>query len=234
MAAHFTEDRLCEALDAYRRVLDDPSSSWYDKALYKVAWTHYRLDRFGAAYKRFIELIDYADKAQGRARAAQTFGQALQYVAVAAVEQGWGARRPARRSINVRRSWRKMSCMTSVKLRSWMSTTPRGSPRQRSPQATASQMFAAVGAPYQREVYLEVAKVLFDQAAWQKYVPIAKRVIELDPMHPENPNVAMNIIAAYDKLRSQKLAEGAAARGAVHHIRTGHRVAGGEQGLDRR
>ena len=43
------------------------------------------------------------------------------------------------------------------------------------------QMFAAVGArPYQREVYLEVARVLFDQAAWQKYVPIAKRVIELD------------------------------------------------------
>ena len=48
-------------------------------------------------------------------------------------------------------------------------------------------------------------------------------------MHPENPNVAMNIIAAYDQLGREKLAEGAAARGAIHHIRTGHRVAGGEQ-----
>ena len=86
-----------------------------------------------------------------------------------------------------------------------MSTTPKGSPRQRSPQAIASSRCSLRWArPYQREVYLEVAKVLFDQAAWQKYVPIAKRVIELGPMHPENPNVAMNIIAAYDQLEQAR------------------------------
>ena len=99
------------------------------------------------------------------------------------------------------------------------------------PEVSASrleQMFAAVEErPYQREVYLEVAKVLFDQAAWQKYVPIAKRVIELDPCIGESERGDEH----HRRLRlgREKLAEGAAARGAVHHIRTGHRVAGGEQ-----
>ena len=50
---HFTEDR------PVRRLTPTAGSSMtryrYDKALYKVAWTHYRLDRFDAAYKRFIE-----------------------------------------------------------------------------------------------------------------------------------------------------------------------------------
>ena len=44
------------------KVLSDTESSLYDKALYKVAWTHYKLDRFEDAVGRFFQLVDFAEE----------------------------------------------------------------------------------------------------------------------------------------------------------------------------
>ncbi|MDE0881785.1 MAG: tetratricopeptide repeat protein, partial [Myxococcota bacterium] len=167
---HFTEDRLCEALDAYRQVLNNPESSWYDKALYKVAWTHYRLDRFDAAYKRFMELIDFSDKkAEETGQSGSDLRrEAVQYVAVAAVEQGWG--RPATGEdlascsavIAQDEAWDEKQAELMDEYDAAGTSVPEVPAIDR-----LEQMFAAVGErTYQREVYLEVAKVLFDQAAW--------------------------------------------------------------------
>jgi len=216
---HFTEDRLCEALDAYQRVLSNRDSAWFDKALYKVAWTHYRLDRFDAAYKRFVELVDFSDKkAEETGESGSDLRkEAIQYIAVAAVEQGWG--RPATgEALDQCKSVVALDELYDEKQAELMDEyDEKGiTPPEVAAGDRLEQMFAAVGGrEYQREVYLEVAKVLFDQAAWQKYVPVAQRVIELDPLHADNPNVAMNIIAAYDQLGREKLAEGAAAREAL-------------------
>ena len=52
---------LEKAIEAYSKVRAYPDSPYYDKALYKIAWTYYRLDRYDEAVCSFIELVDYAD-----------------------------------------------------------------------------------------------------------------------------------------------------------------------------
>lgn len=55
---YFEDTRLIEAEEAYARVLKDDRSVFYDKALYKTGWTHYRLDEFQEAVDYFLRLIE--------------------------------------------------------------------------------------------------------------------------------------------------------------------------------
>jgi|WetSurMetagenome_2_1015567.scaffolds.fasta_scaffold00479_17 TolA-binding protein len=54
----FDRARLDEALAAYKAVLDHPESDWFDKALYKLAWTQYRLSNPGKAISSFLGLVN--------------------------------------------------------------------------------------------------------------------------------------------------------------------------------
>ena len=85
-------ENLEKAIAAYTRVRDYPSSPYYDKALYKVAWTYYRLDRFDEAVGSFIELIDYADeqKRTTGVTGSELRAEAIQYVAISLADEGWG------------------------------------------------------------------------------------------------------------------------------------------------
>jgi cellulose synthase operon protein C len=213
---HFTEDRLCEALDAYHHVLADKESAWYDKALYKVAWSHYRLDRFSPAVDRFIGLLDYADKKTAETGESGTLlrKEAIQYVAIAAIEPGWG-RPPTGEEkagclavIAGDEEWDNQLSDEADRLEELGQTKPETPPLVR-----LGAIFEKAGdRPYKREIYEEVAKILFEQAAWDKYVDVARALIDIDPMHPDSPQVTMKIITALDQQGRDRLAEGAAER----------------------
>lgn len=86
-----TED-LEKAIAAYEKVRSFPDSPYYDKALYKIAWTYYRLDRYDEAVASFIGLVDYADEQK---RLTGTSGselraEALQYIAISLADDTWG------------------------------------------------------------------------------------------------------------------------------------------------
>lgn len=86
------KDSLDKAIEAYTRVLDYKDSPYYDKALYKLAWTYYRMDKLDPAVARFIELIDYADKQKkltGKT-GSELRAEAIQYVAVSLSDDKWG------------------------------------------------------------------------------------------------------------------------------------------------
>ena len=83
--AYNDPDALAKAADAYEHAIEDTTHALYDKALYKLGWTYYRMDRFDDAVSRFLALVDYYQaeaKAQGR---------------------GGGRRRPAQRGAPVHR-----------------------------------------------------------------------------------------------------------------------------------
>ena len=85
-------ESLRNAIAAYNKVREFPDSPYYDKALYKVAWTYYRLDQFDDAVGSFVNLIDYADQ-QKRATGvtgSELRAEAIQYVAVSLADEGWG------------------------------------------------------------------------------------------------------------------------------------------------
>lgn len=87
---HFARAELDEALDAYGRVLGYPDSPYFDKALYKLAWTHYRRDEYVEAIRRFRELVEFSDdRAQKTGQASDLRNEAMQYLAISLQEQDW-------------------------------------------------------------------------------------------------------------------------------------------------
>ncbi|MEO1232309.1 MAG: tetratricopeptide repeat protein, partial [Myxococcota bacterium] len=87
-----TRTSLEEAIAAYRAVLDFEDSPFYDKALYKVAWTHYRLDQFDASVDAFVDLVRFADaqKAETGVTGSELRAEAIQYVAISLADELWG------------------------------------------------------------------------------------------------------------------------------------------------
>lgn len=91
-------DSLEKAIAAYQRVLAFKDSPYYDKALYKIAWTYYRLDRFPEAVAAFIELVQYADEQKrltGRT-GSELRAEAIQYIAISLADDEWGGLERAR------------------------------------------------------------------------------------------------------------------------------------------
>nr|ADI21625.1 hypothetical protein [uncultured myxobacterium HF0130_06F04] len=96
---HFNASRLAEALNGYKRVLGDEASPFFDKALYKLAWTHYRLadpedapEEYTNSVNRFVELLDFnlRTKAEGKERGGDLLKEAIQYIAITYSEENWG------------------------------------------------------------------------------------------------------------------------------------------------
>jgi len=90
---HFDHNEIEVAIAAYRRVLVDRDGPYYDKALYKLAWSYYRADRFVEASRGFDDLVQFADRRQ---RETGKFGsdlraEAIQYLAVCFAEDDWDA-----------------------------------------------------------------------------------------------------------------------------------------------
>jgi cellulose synthase operon protein C len=86
------DDSLDKASQAYAKVLAFKDSPYYDKALYKLAWTYYRMDKLDPAVTRFIELVDYADqqkKVTGKS-GSELRTEAIQYIAISLADDKWG------------------------------------------------------------------------------------------------------------------------------------------------
>jgi TolA-binding protein len=93
--AYDVKDALAQAADAYEHAILDTKHPLYDKALYKLGWVYYRMDRFDDSVDRFISLIDFY-QAQAKAKGDDESGgdlrnEALQYTAVSFVDEKWGS-----------------------------------------------------------------------------------------------------------------------------------------------
>ncbi len=87
----FDDNKLAQAINAYSKVLQFKTSGYYDKALYKLAWTYYRNDQYVEAIDRFRRLIEFSDlKAKQTGRAGSDLRkEAVQYLAISLQEDDW-------------------------------------------------------------------------------------------------------------------------------------------------
>jgi TolA-binding protein len=88
---HFDYNDLPKAIDAYTRVMNFKGTPFYDKALYKLAWTYYRNDQYDDAIKRFKELVEYSDAeaAKTGSKGSDLRVEAIQYLAISLQEEDW-------------------------------------------------------------------------------------------------------------------------------------------------
>lgn len=88
---YFDANDLENARAAYAESMKFPESRFYDKALYKLAWTYYRQDRFDEAIKLFKQLIEYSDAQELKTGKSGSVlrAEAVQYMAVSLAEDDW-------------------------------------------------------------------------------------------------------------------------------------------------
>ena len=86
---------LEKAADAYARAATFKDHPLYDKAIYKLGWTYYRMDGFDKAVDAFVQLVDFYDRKSKEAGEEEAGGdlrtEALQYMAISFADEKWGS-----------------------------------------------------------------------------------------------------------------------------------------------
>jgi tetratricopeptide (TPR) repeat protein len=88
---HFDAAELAWAISAYSRVLAWTESAYYEKAIYKLAWSYYLDNRFIEAIREFDSLVKWADRKKS---AGDKFGsdlrpEVVQYLGICFSEPDW-------------------------------------------------------------------------------------------------------------------------------------------------
>ena len=87
---YFDSNLLAESISAYQRVIEDKEGRFYDKGLYKLAWSYFRDDKYTAAIERFRQLVRYSDEMDKKnGRGSDLRGEAIQYLAISIQEDDW-------------------------------------------------------------------------------------------------------------------------------------------------
>lgn len=76
---HFEKGNLDEALTDFYNVMKYPESEWFDEALYKVAWTQYRLSNPEKAISSFLALVDLGSNNPGSSLLEK---ESMDYIAI--------------------------------------------------------------------------------------------------------------------------------------------------------
>ncbi len=85
-------DKLDKAIETYKKVLSYPDSGMFDKALYKLAWTYYKVDRFAEAVEEFDRLIAWTDSGPeegGGSSRSDLRKESMLYMAISFTEDEW-------------------------------------------------------------------------------------------------------------------------------------------------
>ena len=175
---HFDENQLGPAIAAYRKVLDlgPVENPYYDEALYKLAWTYYRADKFPEAISNFDRLVVYADKEFERTGKAgsEMRPESIQYLGISFAEDDWdGDQRPDAEA-GLKRIERIYSKRRDEK--------------------------------HVYEIYRWLGNIYYDTTKYEQAIDVYKLILKRWPYRADNPDVQDRIITALERLRQFELA----------------------------
>ena len=161
---------LVESIVHYQRIVDGGEDArFYDKGLYKLAWSHYRLasaerfDEYYVAMGLFIQLLDYSDRLMLSTGVQSSMKpEAIQYAAISFAD------------------------MSDLLTRSTGTTT--------SPLRVSEQFFEGVGQrDYEHDIYIQLADVLTKQARYMEAIESYEYLQTRWPTNPENPEYQFKV-----------------------------------------
>jgi tetratricopeptide (TPR) repeat protein len=76
------------AISAYKKLAENPEHKFYDKGLYKLAWSYFKADRYPESIQAFSKVVDFADS-QEEQQGGTMRPEAVQYLAVCFFEEDW-------------------------------------------------------------------------------------------------------------------------------------------------
>ena len=87
---HFDNGDFERAGEVYKQALAYKKSSYYDKAIYKLAWTYMQQDMYDPAIKNFIKLIDfYENDPDGNTVGGALRDEAIEYLGSSLADDDW-------------------------------------------------------------------------------------------------------------------------------------------------
>ncbi len=76
------------AISAYRKLVQDSTHKFYDKGLYKLAWSYFKADMYPEAIASFSQVVDFSDSKKA-AKGTGMRPEAIQYLAVCFFTEDW-------------------------------------------------------------------------------------------------------------------------------------------------
>ncbi len=170
---HFdAPNELRLAIAAFRKVLDFKDSPYYDRGLYKLAWSYYRDNNFPEAVRQFDNLVKYADsrKAAGQKIGSDLRPEAVQYLGVSFAEPDWNGDTIPDPETNLER----------------INNFYKG----------------REGEPHVREIYQRLGDILFDSTKYPEAIAVYKTLLEKWPAYADAPRVQDKIVRSYERDRN--------------------------------
>ena len=149
-------------------------SPYYDKALYKLAWSYYRADRYLDGIKKFDELVVYSDTKKGETgkEGSDLRQEAVQYLGISFAEKDWNGD-----SID--------DVETGL-------------------QRIEGFYNGREAEPHVHEIYQKLGDIYFDETEYDKAIEVYRALLEKWPLDADNPKVQDRIVLALERKRDFK------------------------------
>jgi tetratricopeptide (TPR) repeat protein len=169
---HFDAAELAYAISAYSRVLQFKDSPYYDKAIYKLAWSYYRDNRFMDAIREFDGLVKWADskKAAGDKFGSELRPEAVQYLGVSFSEPDWDG-----------------------------DTLPDPETGLQRAQAFYKNRETE---PHVKEVFQRLGDIYFDSTKYAEAIAVYKYILQMWPYFADAPKLQEKIVKAFERDRN--------------------------------
>jgi tetratricopeptide (TPR) repeat protein len=174
---YFDSDKLPEAIAAYTNVVEAKDSPYFDKALYKLGWAHYRLNHYDEAITHFQKVLDFSTqkRAEGGTEGSDLETESLQYIAVSLSDETWD------RGINY----------DGVEDESGEAMVD-----------FAEKYFAKQpNNPFAKDIFVRLGDILFDASKYAGAVRSFHHALQFQPLAPDAPGIQDKIVQAWDRAR---------------------------------
>jgi len=165
---YYDMDEYDEAISAYEVIAKNPSSSFYDKALYKIAWSHFQKDRFKLAIDYFIKVIETTKSTDDMQ------SEVIRYIVKSFSEQ-----------LHIKQAKRKNANKEEELLGMILA------------KKIIDHFKELKNPPYTREILVETASQLIDEGRIDGAVLALRAIIEINPDYPDNPRISAQIVDTY-------------------------------------
>ncbi len=171
---HFDNNELENAIAAYMRVIEFKDSPYYDKALYKLAWSYYRNDKYPEAIKRFDDLVVFSDKKKGEtgAEGSDLRTESIQYLGISFAEKDWNGDQIDDAESGLERAQKFY----------------RGRENE----------------PHVREIFAKLGDIYFDETEFFRAIAVYKWTLDRWPYHPDNPKLQDRVVMAFERQRDSQ------------------------------
>jgi cellulose synthase operon protein C len=193
----FDDEDWNAAIAAFTNVLPYRDSDFYDKSVYKLAWTYFLVNRFDEAVKNFFVLLDFSfEKKQAGAGDTGSVleDEAVQYVAISFGDDNWYRPSSYKTLIN----GTSVDDPDSLVEVDYVQFAIDAFARDEQPR------------PYERDVMARLGDNLFRQSKHAQAVKALERALVLAPLHRDAPRLQDQIVQSW--VRERQFEKAAQAR----------------------